>query len=189
MEGNSYIHCVSTVFKHFLSGIPGGILGSVCLYRVLNHIHNKRFIDADAVRDPGRHHYVSDASLSAAARSRMITLAIVALTDDMQLELICAVFGLLALTADRSKQRARVHKQLHGAAGLCEDCAGLVDSDLIGEAFGALLSDTKGTEGMGPTDCSSMEGETAAGSVATMLIDLWQDICTQLRSLRLFEFH
>ena len=118
----------------------------------------------------------------------MITLAIVALTDDMQLELVCAVFGLLALTADRSRQRFRAHEQLHGTARLCEACAGLVDSDLIGEAFGGLLSDTKGTGETRATDSFAMEGKITDGEVATMVIDLWQDICRQLRSLQLFEF-
>jgi hypothetical protein len=118
----------------------------------------------------------------------MITQAIVALTNDTQLELICAVFGLLALTVDKSKQRSRLHEQFHGAAGLCEDCAGLVDSDLVGQAFGAFLSEPKEIGETGATAGLALGWDTGAGEVATMVIDLWQDICRQLRLLRLFEF-
>ncbi|KAK2741311.1 hypothetical protein FQN55_008408 [Onygenales sp. PD_40] len=187
LRGTDFVHDVATVFRRLLYGIPGGILGSKHLYEVLKQIHDHNFTLASTNKDPGRGDYVSTLPSVSAARVRLITLAIIAMTSDMQLELICAVFGLLSLTADECTTERRLHQeQRHPDVPCCNRCDTLPNSDFLGEAFGALLADPKS---IGETRVINgiVEREHDVGDVASMLIDHWKDVCVQLQAMDAFS--
>ncbi|KAK2801499.1 hypothetical protein FQN50_007715 [Emmonsiellopsis sp. PD_5] len=187
VRGTDFVHDVATVFKHLLYGIPGGILGSKHLYEVLKQIHDHNFTLASTNKDPGRGDYVSTVPSVSAARVRLITLAIIAMTSDMQLELICAVFGLLSLTADECATERRLHQeQRHPDVPWCNRCSQLPDSDFLGESFGSLLADPKSIGETKVTD-GILDREHDVGDVASMLIDHWKDVCVQLQAMDAFS--
>ncbi|EDN05918.1 predicted protein [Histoplasma mississippiense (nom. inval.)] len=101
-RNTDFIHDVSMVFRHLLWGIPGGILGSVYLGEVLQRIQQHEFKTSLVIKDPYRSEYRLDLPLPTAAKIRLIALALAGLTNDLQLDLICAVFGLLSFTVDEN---------------------------------------------------------------------------------------
>ncbi|KAF3483413.1 uncharacterized protein GIQ15_02737 [Arthroderma uncinatum] len=181
-RGDAHVQDISSVLRHFLCELPGGILGSSYLYSVLEKIHDQTFSAANESRDPGRKEYVPDMVPSLAAKVRMITMALLALTTDMQLELICAIFGLLALTADECADRKTAHQyfHLHGA-GPCEFCMTLPTPRTLGRVFGSFLHDVTGVRELQPVVQFKLAEGTQSADVATMLVDLWKGIAAQLR--------
>ncbi|KAJ2902189.1 RhoGAP domain-containing protein [Zalerion maritima] len=83
---NYEVHDVASLFKRILSGLPGGILGSLALFDALIAIHSQ-------LHDTPH----SSQSTQCKIRARLIALAIGAVESQFQRELVCAVFGLLAL--------------------------------------------------------------------------------------------
>ncbi|KAI1984810.1 hypothetical protein LOZ53_005302 [Ophidiomyces ophidiicola] len=175
-KNDDYMHVISTVLKQFLAELPGGILGSMRLYHALEKIYTNRFLHANCLYDPGRKDYLSNVPFSLAGRVRMIALAILALTTDMQLELICSIFGLLSVTADESHVMKEFHLEHLHPKSQCGRCEGLADTIELGERFGQLLC---GVEGRESTLNKKSFQETHTSQVATMLIDLWKDISRQ----------
>lgn len=80
------VHDVASTFKRFLSGVPGGILGSLALFDALVSIQNQLRTDPDV-----------SIRRQTLIRSRLIALAIATLKSQYRRELICAVFGLLSM--------------------------------------------------------------------------------------------
>ncbi|OAL70532.1 hypothetical protein A7D00_5498 [Trichophyton violaceum] len=187
-KGDAHVQDISTVLRHFLCELPGGILGSSSLYSVLAQIHDKNFTEMKDRRDPGRREYIKGVAMPVAAKVRMITLALLALTTDMQLELICAIFGLLALTADECADRKVSHQYLHppGTAS-CDFCITLPTPRTLGRVFGSFLYDVKNVRELQPTVRFKLAEGTQSADVATMLIELWKHISTQLCRLEVFE--
>lgn len=189
---STYIHNVATAFKHFLAGLPGGILGSVELYSVLKRIHDHNFDEEELKTDPAFGDYsADDISASSAVKVKMVALALLALSTDVQLELICAVFGLTSLIAQETeKQVARPHGRMH-EDGLtcsgCSGCQGFSNSKTLGEIFGPLL--LSGPAGINPSEINFL-GERSikvgAAGVATMLIEIWKDVCVQFQRWKVF---
>ncbi|KAK2875084.1 hypothetical protein FQN49_001803 [Arthroderma sp. PD_2] len=191
-KGDSHVQDNSTVLRHFLYELPGGILGSSYLCSMLLKIHEQDFSTAKEPRDPGRKEYVPGMTAPLAAKVRMISLALLALTTDMQLELICAIFGLLALTADECADRKTAHQYLHvHGAGQCDFCVTLPTPRTLGRVFGPFLHEVKSVRELQPQVQFMLpretEQETQSADVATMLIDLWKGIATQLRRWEVLE--
>lgn len=180
---------VSTVFRHFLCELPGGILGSGYLYRTLAGIYEHDF-SSNGKRngDPGSKEYISGLQPSLAAKVRMTTLALLALTTDMQFELICAVFGLLSLTSDECSDRKKAHKYLHDPdSGPCQVCLTYPSLRSLGRVFGCLLYEPKGVRNPELMVQFLMTEYTLVADVTTMLIDLWKNISSQLRMWGVIE--
>lgn len=76
----SDIHGIASVFKKFLRDIPGGILGSVELFRLLHDIRSRANEDIDWIT----------------ARPRLIALIFLSMRSAKRLALSSAIFGLLA---------------------------------------------------------------------------------------------
>ncbi|DAA73269.1 TPA_exp: Uncharacterized protein A8136_5194 [Trichophyton benhamiae CBS 112371] len=187
-KGDAHVQDISTVLRHFLCELPGGILGSSSLYSVLAQIHDKNFTEMRDLRDPGRREYIKGVAVPVAAKVRMITLALLALTTDMQLELICAIFGLLALTADECADRKVSHQYLHPpGTGSCDFCMTLPTPRTLGRVFGSFLYDVKNVRELQPTVQFKLAEGTQSADVATMLIELWKHISTQLRRWEVLE--
>ncbi|KAL9051228.1 MAG: hypothetical protein Q9162_006155 [Coniocarpon cinnabarinum] len=77
------VHDVASVFKKFLWDLPGGILGSKCLFDVLQNISTFSFQG----REQREWHTV---------RPRLVALAFLSIRSSRRIALCCAVFGLLA---------------------------------------------------------------------------------------------
>ncbi|KAK8857077.1 RhoGAP domain-containing protein [Apiospora arundinis] len=83
---NCSVHDVASTFKRFLSGLPGGILGSLSLFDALVAIHSQLHAEPESTK-------TKDSKL----RARLIALAIGTVNSRYRRELICAVFGILCL--------------------------------------------------------------------------------------------
>jgi len=96
------VHDVASAFKKFLSGLPGGILGSLPLFDALISIQSQFKGDPELTR-----------TKESKVRARLIALAIATLRSQYRRELVCAVFGLLCMigraseTARREDDRGR----------------------------------------------------------------------------------
>lgn len=80
------VHDVASAFKKFLSGLPGGILGSLQLLNAFISIQTQLRGDPELTR-----------TKQSKVRARLIALAIATLRSQYRRELICAVFGLLSM--------------------------------------------------------------------------------------------
>ncbi|KAL1956036.1 hypothetical protein VTO42DRAFT_7851 [Malbranchea cinnamomea] len=179
---DEYLYDVGALLRQFLSEIPGGILGSRSLFQVLKQIHSHKFT-TDAVRkDPGRREYIRETSPEMGAKVRMIMLAVVALTTDMQLELICAVFGLLALTHEESTIREQFHTlTIHPFEKTCSNCCGYPKMSILASAFGPLLYDTSGFNNSDVLQQPITMGPGLVEDVMYMMIGYWRLIASQMR--------
>lgn len=83
---------VASVFKKFLSCLPGGILGSVWLFDTFNKILAHDFSQEVEVRTGYRN-----------LRAELAALAIACLESSTRISVICAVFGLLASIASEGE--------------------------------------------------------------------------------------
>lgn len=117
------VHDVASAFKKFLSGLPGGILGSLPLFDALVSIQYQLHGDPELTR-----------TKQSKVRARLIALAISTLRSRYRRELICSVFGLLCMIGRAAETTRR------------EDDRGrpLPTSDLMGYGplgiiFGPLL--------------------------------------------------
>ncbi|KAK8017548.1 rhoGAP domain-containing protein [Apiospora rasikravindrae] len=120
---NCSVHDVASTFKRFLSGLPGGILGSLSLFDALVAIHSQLRANPESTK-----------TKESKLRARLIALAIGTVRSRYRRELICAVFGILCLVGRVAELAPR------------EDAKGkpLPTSDLMGYnalaiIFGPLL--------------------------------------------------
>ncbi|KAK7747171.1 hypothetical protein SLS62_009113 [Diatrype stigma] len=90
------IHDVASTFKKLLSGLPGGILGSLSILDALVAIHSQLDCGPENSR-----------TKETKLRARLIALAIGSVTSQYQRELICAVFGLLSLVGRTAETTPR----------------------------------------------------------------------------------
>lgn len=166
---------VGWTIKALLTGLPGGILGSTELYNTLKEIYHLQGAAAEAI--------------PRAMRCRLISLAIVASTREMQCALICAIFGLLTeLLEDDSLASDIAGYPLREVATLSTSRA-----DGLARAFGPLLTRPERGTGTGmeatewhredvqAKEAAQVKQETEAEGVAGMLLDLWPDIRYDLK--------
>ncbi|KAL2191249.1 hypothetical protein L209DRAFT_719681 [Thermothelomyces heterothallicus CBS 203.75] len=113
------VHDVASTFKRLLSGLPGGILGSLSLLDALVAIQGQLKAESD----------LGD-TRQLEIRSKLIALAIGAVEPQLRRDLICAVFGLLCLIGSAAEKGPRED----------EDERPLSSSDLMGfEALGIVF--------------------------------------------------
>ncbi|KAH0547518.1 hypothetical protein FGG08_000243 [Glutinoglossum americanum] len=117
------IHDVASVFKKFLIGLPGGILGSIPLFKALRDIHTALFPSPDL---PESHQRKVEA--------RLIALAVASLGSEHSMALICAVFGLLNLVGYEAENTRTADGE--GRVPAAKDMMGY---EALGVVFGPLL--------------------------------------------------
>jgi hypothetical protein len=117
------VHDVASVFKKFLSGLPGGILGKVWLFEAFLSIYTQLDAEAELTR-----------TKQSKIRARLIALAIGSLTPRPQRELVCAVFGLLSLIGRVAETAPREDGQ-----GRPLPTSDLMGYGALGIIFGPLL--------------------------------------------------
>lgn len=120
---NLGIHDVASCFKKFLSGLPGGILGSLSLFDALVAINSQLFSDTEFSR-----------TKQSKIRARLIALAVSTLRSQFRRELICAVFGLLCLLGRAAEVAPREDE-----AGHPLPTSDLMGYNALGIVFGPLL--------------------------------------------------
>ncbi|PQE05598.1 GTPase activating Rga6 protein [Rutstroemia sp. NJR-2017a BBW] len=194
------VHDVASAFKKFLSGIPGGILGSLPLFDALVSIQTHLRGDPELTRT--KHSKV---------RARLIALSIATLRSTYRRELICAVFGLLCMvgraaeTARREDDRGRPlpTSDLMGYRPLGIVFGPLLVGDLL-ENYNLRLADPHGSLVLTPVSSpkqrrerhkknkSAEEGITfnttvdkvkVANGITEMLITHWRDIVRHMKNL------
>ncbi|KAK3378206.1 hypothetical protein B0H63DRAFT_398718 [Podospora didyma] len=116
-------HDVASTFKRLLSGLPGGILGSLSLFDAMVAIHSQLKGDPEFTR-----------TKQTKLRARLIALAIGSVKSQFRRELICAVFGLLCLIGRTAEKAPREDE--HGRPLPTADLMGY---SALGIVFGPLL--------------------------------------------------
>ncbi|KAK6822373.1 hypothetical protein RU639_006630 [Aspergillus parasiticus] len=170
-ECSSQVLSVGWVFKALLAGLPGGILGSARLYRILVSICYGRIAESNE-RNGG-----CGGGLSPPGHTKMqaISLAVLALTTPMQLNLICAFFGLCAMLLYETERASEVD-ELGGDVG---QSGLLLSVERLGHVLGPLLTPDGGDGGQ--DTFRAIEREVENQRVMTMLIGSWCSINRQLR--------
>jgi hypothetical protein len=194
------VHDVASAFKKFLSGLPGGILGSLSLLDAFISIQSQLAGQAELTR-----------TKQSKVRARLIALAIATLRSQYRRALICAVFGLLCMigrtseTAKREDPRGRPlpTSDLMGYGPLGIVFGPLLVGDLL-EDYTMRLADPHGGLILLPISppksrkerqrLSKSGDETSgfntyvdkikvANSVTEMLITHWRDVIRHMKSL------
>ena len=117
------IHDVASTFKRFLSGVPGGILGSLALFDIFVSIQNQLNTDPEL-----------PTKKQAQIQSKLIALAMATVKSQYRRELICAVFGLLSMIGHAAE--AGCHEGKHGES---LPASNLMGCGSLGIVFGPLL--------------------------------------------------
>ncbi|EED22912.1 conserved hypothetical protein [Talaromyces stipitatus ATCC 10500] len=150
LRGRFHVLSVAWAFKYILACIPGGILGSPRLYPTLVDIMNLTFPDEPTFPQRGLNGALPEVSPT---KARAISLAILALTNDMQLDFLCAIFGLCSFLDHETRTMLDFYKSknippinraclldrkrilLTFTPLLCEDTKAINDDDYGCEAF------------------------------------------------------
>ncbi|KAJ6071526.1 hypothetical protein N7499_009540 [Penicillium canescens] len=166
---------VAWTLKALLAGLHYGILGSVRLYHTLSDINLASIPQhADNLHVPD---CLEGLDPRIALRVQLIALAVIALTDDMQRELICAVFGLLT-------RLTRVEIPPPGT-----DVRTVAVDHGLERVFGPLLLGTRGQENRDGVPVHMVEQEIEEQRVAGLLIDHWYFVNLQLREWAKGDYH
>lgn len=198
---NAGIHDIASLFKKFLSGLPGGILGSLSLFDALVAINSQLYTDPEFSR-----------TKQSKLRARLIALAVGTLRSQYRRELICAVFGLLCLlgraaeTAPREDESGRPlpTSDLMGYSALGIVFGPLLIGDMLGSHSVKLADPSSGLflVPVSPQQKSKKEKKKAkestneppqafwdvdkihvANDITEMLITNWRDVVKQMRNL------
>ncbi|KAI9871543.1 MAG: hypothetical protein M1830_002764 [Pleopsidium flavum] len=203
------IQDIASLFKKFLAGIGGGILGSLPLFVALLHIKDHLFTDPNLTENHQQ-----------ALRARLIALTISCVNSEFRISLICAVLGLLAMIGHEAESKIqeelsatgyRPTTELMGYQALCVVFAPLLLGDLTDEI---KLSPTTRPEHfldvpnspekrgedkkknasvklpkMPNTLAMHVERAKIAASVLEMLLTYWQAVVPQLRNIGAMEGH
>ncbi|KAF7122139.1 hypothetical protein CNMCM5793_000095 [Aspergillus hiratsukae] len=183
---STHILSVGWVFKCLLAGLPGGILGSTHLYSALLDIYIKTPSLEDKLNGADQKLKRTRSCLGGLSQARYtrikaIGLAILALASPMQLELMCAVFGLCAFYVHET--RRVVEYERHGYKTGVGKLGFVTRSEILeglGQIFGALLTDQGPEEGAYDLETLRIL-EKNRKYVAMMLIANWRAVSRQLR--------
>ncbi|KAL4974724.1 hypothetical protein BDW66DRAFT_80673 [Aspergillus desertorum] len=174
---SSHILSVAFAFRALLAGLPGGILGSVQLWRMLVNIYHGR-ICPQSVQRTGS--CLAGLSAEDYAKVRAISLAIVALTTSMQLNLICGVFGLCSLLLHETERISEIERRQRRANRRIVSGADKLSLERFTVTLGPLLIETRG-QGDDPGTFRTGLDEIESQRVVTLLIGHWRSISRQLR--------
>lgn len=171
LRGRFHVLPVAWAFKQVLAGIPGGILGSPRLYLTLVDLSTRIFPDEPPELPAGYSYWAMPAMSQ--TRVRAIALAILALTSDMQLDLICAVFGLCSLLDYATSQ---LMEEFQASNVPMEAwAAGLLTRRRIVQAFAPLLAGD-----LVKVEANDFESE--AFFVMSVVMVNWRAVSRQLRA-------
>jgi hypothetical protein len=192
-------HDVASTFKRLLSGLPGGILGSLSLFDALVALHSELKGEPEFLQ-----------TKQTKLRARLIALAIGTVKSRLRRDLICAVFGLLCLIGRAAEKAPREDE--HGRPLPTSDLMGY---NALGIVFGPLLvgdlltsytmqvgntapgptlfpatppnarKERRGSKVMEDVQPSSLAVDKVymANNITEMLITHWREVVRQMRSI------
>ena len=190
---------VASAFKRLLSGLPGGILGSLPLFDTMVSIQSQLNGDPEVTK-----------TKQTKLRARLIALAIGSVRSQLRRELICAVFGLLCLigrVAETAPREDEFGRPLPTADLMGYNALGIVFGPLLaGDLLNSysirsssvrlILSPVSPPPNSKWEKKKYMASEEAialcfpdmdkihvANSIAEMLITHWREVVKQMRSL------
>lgn len=192
-------HDVGSVFKRFLSTLPGGILGSLSIFDCLVCIHSQLSTTSEITR-----------TKETQVRARLIALAIGTIRSRYRRELVCAVFGLLSLigrTAETSpreddKGQTLPTSDLMGYTALGIIFGPLLVGNLL-EQYSMQIANPGGglivfpmipkgerkaaaqRQSLAPT----VDKTLVANEIAEMVISSWREVVRQMRALGVHRHH
>jgi hypothetical protein len=195
------VHDVASAFKKFISGLPGGIIGSLPLFDAFISIQSQLNSVPELTR-----------TKQSKVRARLIALAIATLRSQYRRELICAVFGLLSMIgraaeiAPRENERGRPlpTSDLMGYGPLGIVFGPLLVGDML-ENYTMRLANPRGglvllpisppksrkersKKSKASEDCSAFNSHVdkikIANSITEMLITHWRDVVRHMRNLK-----
>ncbi|KAL4930876.1 uncharacterized protein BDV17DRAFT_27630 [Aspergillus undulatus] len=172
---SSQVLGIAFTFRALLEGLPGGILGSVQLYRVLINICHGR-VSSRSVQRTGS--CLAGLSAEDYAKVRAIGLAMLALTSSMQLNLLCAVFGLCSLLLHETRRMSELERRQHRRSPR-RPGADKLSLDRLAATLGPLLAETE--QGDSPDTYHAIQEEIESQRVVALLIEHWRSISRQLR--------
>ncbi|EHA28004.1 hypothetical protein ASPNIDRAFT_225595 [Aspergillus niger ATCC 1015] len=112
---------------------------------------------------------------------KAMSLAILALSDSMQLNLICGVFGLSALLLHETQRLIELERQgFRGSVCRASIGSGLLNLDRLSGVLAPLLTEREGEETHEDT-FRAIQREIEGQRVAAMLIGSWRGVSRQLR--------
>ncbi|KAL4779480.1 hypothetical protein BJX76DRAFT_76737 [Aspergillus varians] len=175
---NSQVLGIAFTFRALLAGLPGGILGSMQLYRVLVNICHGR-ISSQSVQRTGS--CLAGLSAQDYAKVRAMSLSMLALTSSMQLNLICGVFGLCSLLLHETERMSELERRQHGRSNR-RPIASSTDKlgvDRLAATLGPLLIEAGRSDS--PDTFHAIQEEIESQRVAALLITNWRSVSRQLR--------
>ena len=197
-------HDVASTFKRLLSGLPGGVLGSLSVFESLVSLQGQ----LDGEGEPTK-------TKQPKIKARLIALAIGTVTSQLRRDLICAVFGLLCLIGSAAEKAPREDE--HGKPLPTSDLMGY---SALGIVFGPLLigdllgsytvnaaqppvgpasaldtspnvrserRQSKILEDAPPQSALAIDKIHLANSITEMLITHWQEVVGHMRRLTLLK--
>ncbi|KAL4968928.1 uncharacterized protein BDV14DRAFT_132776 [Aspergillus stella-maris] len=175
---NSQVLGTAFAFRALLEGLPGGILGSMQLYRVLVNICHGR-VSSRSVQQTGS--CLAGLTAEDYAKVRAIGLAMLALTTSMQLNLMCGVFGLCSLLLHETRRMSELERRLPRRSNRRPSVnnTGRLSLDRLAATLGPLLAETD--QGDSPDTYHAIQEEIESQRVATLLIENWRSVSRQLR--------
>jgi hypothetical protein len=178
-QNSAQVLGVAFTFRALLEGLPGGILGSMQLYRVLVNICRGRIAQGPAQRTGT---CLAGLSPEDYVKVRAISLAILALTSSMQLNLICGVFGLCSLLLHETERMSELQRRHHRcSSNRCPTISNAekLSLDRLTATLGPLLTDSQQSDN--PDTFFAIQEEIENQRVAALLIRNWRSISRQLR--------
>ncbi|KAL4920496.1 hypothetical protein BDW62DRAFT_6922 [Aspergillus aurantiobrunneus] len=175
---NSQVLGIAFTFRALLAGIPGGILGSVQLYRALVNIGHGR-ISSRSVQRTGS--CLAGLSPEDYAKVRALSLAMLALASSMQLNLICGVFGLCSLLLHETERISELERRQHRRTNRrpIASSPDKLNLDRLAAILGPLL--TEAGRGDSPDSFYAIQQEIESQRVVALLIGNWRSVSRQLR--------
>ncbi|KAI9371831.1 hypothetical protein BJX61DRAFT_534474 [Aspergillus egyptiacus] len=169
---------IAFTFKELLSGLPGGILGSVQLYQILVNLCYGR-VSQGPVQRTGS--CLAGLSPEDYAKVRAMSLAILALTSTMQLNLICGVFGLCSLLLHETERMFEIERRTRRGSHRrsVTSSADKLTADRLATTLGPLLAETEREDG--PDTFRAIQQEIESQRVAALLVTNWRSVSRQLR--------
>ncbi|KAL4802099.1 hypothetical protein BDV18DRAFT_164276 [Aspergillus unguis] len=172
---DSQVLSVAFTFRALLAGLPGGIMGSMELYRVLVNICHGR-ISSQSVQRTGS--CLAGLSAEDYAKVRAMSLAMLALTGSMQLNLICGVFGLCSLLLHETERAAELERRQRRSNRRSTSGTDKLSVDRLAATLGPLLTDARGDN---PDTYNAIQEEIESQRVVALLIGNWRSVSRQLR--------
>lgn len=168
LRGRFHVLSVAWAFKYILACIPGGILAAPRLYSTLVDISHQTFLDEPNYPERGLNGALPEVSPT---KARAIALAILALTNDMQLDFLCAIFGLCSFLEHETRTMLDFYRSKNIPP---INQAGLLDRKRILLTFTPLLcEETK--------DINDDDYGSEAFWVMAMMLNYWRVVSRQLR--------